>query len=147
MKNTLFWLLILIFSTHTLWPTLKPPISGEIDAQANYIVSKLTLEQKIGQLFMIAAHCSESEPQTRSAHKLPYQMNKEYVEHAITKYHVGGIVFLGKGTKASIASSIKQFQRASNIPLLIGLDAEWGSGMRLTDGLTFVKNNILGMRD
>jgi len=75
----------------------------------------------------------------------PYTMDQEYVELLITKYHVRGIIFLGSGTKEQQKKLTAHFQSMSTIPLLIGLDAEWGSAMRLKDGLRFPKNNMLGI--
>ena len=39
---------------------------------------------------------------------------------------------------------IRYFQQKSEIPLLIGLDAEWGLAMRITDAICFPKAHMLG---
>ncbi len=142
MNKALFYLIALTFPLQAHLPLKSTPLT-QISDKAHHIVQSLTLEQKIGQLCMVAATASP-ELTVKKSNSLPYNMTPEYVEYAISQLGVGGIIFLGKSTKQSIKSHIKHFQEISAIPLLIGLDAEWGSGMRLIDGLTFPKNNRLG---
>ena len=93
----------------------------------------MSLDQKIGQLFMVAAVSDES---LNEAHmqKSSYKMDHAYVAMLIQQYHVGGVIFLGAATKETIKKSVKLFQAHSDEPLFIGLDAEWGVGMRVRDG-------------
>lgn len=108
-------------------------------------LSSMSLEQKIGQLFMVAAVSDEvlnDEHMKRS----PYKMDHAYIESLIKMYHVGGVIFLGAATKETLKKKACAFQKQSSVPLLIGLDAEWGVGMRVKDGRSFEKNNLLGLR-
>lgn len=61
----------------------------------------------------------------------------------IRKHHVGGIL-LGKGTLAGYASLINEAQAASEVPLLVTLDGEWGLAMRVGDAPRFPYNMTLG---
>lgn len=105
----------------------------------------MSLEQKIGQLFMAAA-VSDVVSNEEFMRVSPYRMDPEYIGMLIQEYHVGGVIFLGAATKATIKQSIELFQQQSEVPLFIGLDAEWGVGMRVKDGRSFEKNNLLGLR-
>jgi len=106
-------------------------------------VANLTLDQKIGQLFMIAA-VSNPKLNTAFMAQSPYTMNPNYVEAIIRNYHVGGVIFLGTGLIKEQTAMAKRFQQASDIPLLIGQDLEWGLSMRLQDALRFPHAMTLG---
>lgn len=108
-------------------------------------ISSMSLEQKIGQLFMVAA-VSDASLNEEYIQKTCYSVEKEYVARLIKDYYVGGIIFLGVATKESVRQSVSMYQQISDIPLLVGLDAEWGVGMRVKDGRSFEKNNLLGLR-
>ena len=57
--------------------------------------------------------------------------------------HLGGLIFsLGNVKDQAIATN--RFQSISKVPLLIGMDAEWGIGMRLDDAFSFPFNMTLG---
>ncbi len=100
----------------------------------------LTLEQKIGQLFIVT---STTESELYKSTKT-YPTDKEYVKKLITNYHVGGVIFLGKNTSQKQATLTQEFQKTSTVPLLIAADFEWGLQMRLVDGLKFPYNQALG---
>ena len=91
----------------------------------------LTIEERIGQLFMAAA----------------YSGGKDYNEPKITElilnHQVGGLIFM-QGTPQSQAMLTNQFQQTSQVPLLIAMDAEWGLGMRLTGVKDFPRSMLLG---
>jgi beta-N-acetylhexosaminidase len=75
--------------------------------------------ERIGQLFMIAA----------------YSGGKDYNENKVTPLvvanKIGGLIFM-QGTPEAQAVQNNKYQSLSKVPLLIGMDAEWGLGMRLT---------------
>jgi beta-N-acetylhexosaminidase len=98
---------------------------------ADSILATMTLEQKIGQLFMIAAFSNRNENDYRR------------VEEQIRKYHIGGVIFF-QGNPLKQAELTNRYQSASTIPLLIGIDGEWGLGMRLDDAFSFPKAITLG---
>lgn len=93
--------------------------------------NKLSLEEKIGQLFMVAA----------------YSGGKNYNEPAITKLienkQIGGLIFM-QGTPEEQAIQTNKYQRMANVPLLLAMDAEWGLGMRLTGVKDFPRQMLLG---
>jgi len=98
---------------------------------ADSVLATMTLEQKIGQLFMIAAFSNRNENDYRR------------LEEQIRKYHIGGVIFF-QGNPLKQAELTNRYQSAATIPLLIGIDGEWGLGMRLDDAFSFPKAITLG---
>lgn len=98
---------------------------------ADSVFSKLTLEQKIGQLFMIATYSDRNETYYR------------YVDQLIQNYHIGGLIFF-KGGPSRQAKLTNRYQTKSIVPLMIGIDGEWGLGMRLDSVDDFPKQMTLG---
>lgn len=95
------------------------------------IYNSLTIEQKIGQLFMPMVF-SEGDV----AH---YQQAIDDIE----KRYVGGIIF-SRGTIDEHVRLTNLFQKKSKIPLLMAMDAEWGMAMRLSDVEPFPYQMTLG---
>src|SRR5687768_7742434 len=110
-------------------------LKGQHAPQAAWVDSifkTLSLEEKIGQLFMIRAHSDLGQDHINS------------VRSQIKKYHVGGLCFF-QGTPAKQASLTAEYQQLSQIPLLVSMDAEWGLGMRFKDkALSFPHQLMLG---
>ena len=105
------------------------------NAQARWVDSlfnTLSLDEKIGQLYMIRAHSNKD---------LAYE---EAVAQQIRDYKVGGICFF-QGTPDKQARLNNYYQSLSKIPLFVSMDAEWGLGMRLKESaISFPKQLMLG---
>lgn len=80
----------------------------------------MTLEEKVGQLFMVAAYSNKD-----AAHIA--QLN-----HLAKTYHIGGIIVM-QGTRAAQRSLIDEVNSYSKYGLFVAQDAEWGTAMRLKD--------------
>lgn len=107
-------------------------------------LAKMTLRQKIAQLCFVAAVSNEALNKDFLQNS-PYPMNVEQVENLISIHQVGGVLFLGGGFTHEQEALTKRFQALSpHIPLLIAMDAEWGSAMRLRNGFRFARNMTLG---
>ena len=95
------------------------------------VYNTLTEAERIGQLFMVAA----------------YSGGRDYNEDAITQlvanHQVGGLIFM-QGTPEAQAQQNNKYQRMANVPLLIGMDAEWGLGMRLTGVKDLPRQMMIG---
>ncbi len=91
----------------------------------------MTLEEKMGQLFM--ADIFSSDPKAKT----------DKIKDLITNYHLGGIIF-SKGGPVRQAKLNNEFQSLAKIPLMIGMDAEWGLAMRLDSTYAFPWNMTLG---
>lgn len=109
---------------------------------AEQTLNKLTLEEKIGQLFMIGV-CSVPNNNSTTGTTKDYYVSEETAKRLITKYHIGGLVFF-QGTAKKQVEMTNQFQKMSTLPLLVGQDSEWGLKMRLSDTISFPKNMTLG---
>lgn len=95
------------------------------------IYSQLSVEEKFGQLFMVDLFSSD--PQAKI----------DKIKTLITDYHLGGIIF-SKGGPVRQAKLTNEFQELAKIPILIGMDAEWGLAMRLDSTYAYPWNMTLG---
>jgi beta-glucosidase-like glycosyl hydrolase len=132
MKHSLLILLI-SFYFNSIY-SQNPLVTADYEYQKIWVDSvynSLTIDQKIGQLFTIWVATKEG----------PEKMDE--VVEIINKNHLGGLIFsLGNIKDQAIATN--KFQEISKVPLLIGMDAEWGIGMRLDDAFSFPFNMTLG---
>lgn len=94
-------------------------------------LKSLTIEQKIGQLFMVATFSNRDES------------HYKYIDKLINDYQIGGLIFF-QGGPVGQAQLTNRYQSHSNIPLFIGIDGEWGLGMRLDSTISFPKQMVLG---
>jgi len=95
------------------------------------VMNDLSLEEKIGQLFMVAAYSNKG------------QQHIEEISYIIKKYKIGGLIFFqgGPGRQAKLTN---KYQAISKIPLLIAIDGEWGLGMRLDSTISYPRQMMLG---
>lgn len=107
------------------------PVKG---TWAKSTLEKMTIEEKIAQLIMIPAYTGTQ------------NSNLKTIEDAIKKYKIGGIIFM-QGSPVRQAEHANYFQKISDIPLIIGQDAEWGLSMRLDSCIRFPKNITLAAID
>lgn len=95
---------------------------------AEKIIETLTVQEKIGQLFIIpAGPCYD----------------QEMFEKVIDQYHVGSIL-IKKGHPLDQIPFLNALQKRSKYPLLCTGDAEWGLGMRMEETLSFPRNEVMG---
>ncbi|MFA7686862.1 MAG: glycoside hydrolase family 3 N-terminal domain-containing protein [Moheibacter sp.] len=80
----------------------------------------MSLEEKVGQLFIVAAYSNRD-----AVHELE-------IEQLVKEENIGGLIFM-QDDALKQAELTNRYQKASKIPLLIGMDAEWGLAMRLKD--------------
>lgn len=111
---------------------------------------ELTLEQKVGQLFMPAVFINDTEEEVQK------------MERLIQKHHIGSICFFHSRASAAtnfegkkkivhneksydrLRELITRYQKASKIPLLVAIDAEWGLAMRIENTPQFPYAITLG---
>ncbi len=98
---------------------------------ADSVIKKMSLDEKIGQLFMVAAYSNRD------------QAHEDHIQLLIEKYHIGGLIFFQGGPGRQIDLT-NRYQSKSKIPLLIGIDAEWGLNMRLDSTFKFPKQMTMG---
>jgi len=87
------------------------------EERAEALTAQMTLEEKVGQLFFSRV------PETDAAAD-------------VSAYHLGGYILFGRDTKDKTANEIIQaingYQEAADIPLLIGVDEEGGTVVRVS---------------
>ncbi|MEZ4772860.1 MAG: glycoside hydrolase family 3 N-terminal domain-containing protein [Bacteroidia bacterium] len=98
---------------------------------ADSLIRKMTIEEKVGQLFMVATFSNKDEAHYQS------------IEKMISSQHLGGLIFM-QGDPESQAKLVNRYQKLSGVPLMIAQDAEWGLGMRLKGVDNYPKNMTLG---
>ena len=132
MIRYLYFILFSLFSTSLF--SQSSLVTRDYENQKIWVDSvynSLTIDQKIGQLFTIWVATKEG----------PERMDE--IADIIKTNHLGGLIFsLGNVKDQAIATN--RFQSISKVPLLIGMDAEWGIGMRLDDAFSFPFNMTLG---
>lgn len=132
MKNVALILLGLIFSCCSLAQKYNPVFqSAESERWADSILLNMSYQEKIGQLFMIDAFSNKD-----SAHV-------KQITDLITQYSIGGLIFFQGGPYRQ-ANLTNYYQSKSRIPLLIGIDGEWGLQMRLDSTIRFPRQMTLG---
>ena len=108
-----------------------PPFMYADDSWADSLLNQMTVEEKIGQLFMVAAYSNRKEEDYQS------------LEYYIKEYHLGGLIFF-QGSPEKQIELTNRYQNAAKYPLLIGIDAEWGLGMRLDNTISYPRQLLLG---
>lgn len=120
MKNRCFSLLLSAFlSLLALHVSAQHAVIYQADtALVNAQIKAMSLDQKIGQLFMVAAYSNRGEEHQKTIEKL------------IQEEQIGGLIFF-QGDPQKQAVLTNRYQMLTQTPLLIGMDAEWGLAMRL----------------
>ncbi len=95
------------------------------------VYEAMTLEERVGQLFMVAAYSNKGEKHRRE------------IEELIADYHIGGLIFFQGGPGRHLRL-LDHYQSVSKLPLMIGMDAEWGVAMRLDSTMRYPYAMTLG---
>lgn len=100
----------------TTAPTEPAPDPAEV------LVDALTLEQQIGQMFLL--RCPETD-----------------VESLVTQYQFGGLILFNRDvqgqTPETLAAKIESYQLCAEIPMIISVDEEGGSVTRISNHSAF----------
>mgnify|MGYP000667802999 CR=1 FL=1 len=112
---------------------LKDKISSTKPANTSWadsVLKTLTPDQRIGQLFMVAAYSNE-------------KSDTSEIKKLIQSYGIGGLIFM-QGTPDKQALLTNYYQAKSKVPLMISIDGEWGLDMRLKNTVAFPRQMTLG---
>ena len=130
--------IVFVFLILSFWSSkaqdLDPLKDSNEFAQKKWVdsmFSTMTIDQKIGQLFMVQAYSNLDEKHSIG------------IDSLIEKYHIGGLIFM-QGTPEKQAELNNRYQDAAKVPLMIGFDGEWGLDMRLKNTYRFPWNMTLG---
>ena len=95
------------------------------------VYNQLSFEERVGQLFMVAAYSNKNEAHNKS------------IDELVEKYKIGGLIFF-QGGPVRQAELTNRYQALAKVPLFIGIDAEWGLSMRLDSTYRYPWNMTLG---
>ncbi|MCX7744360.1 MAG: serine hydrolase [Flavobacteriales bacterium] len=107
-----------------------PPFLRQESRWVDSLIKQMTLDEKIGQLFMVAAYSKTAEPSDK-------------IISLIKNQQIGGLIFMQGGPGRQVALT-NYYQNLSKIPLMIGIDGEWGLSMRLDSTMKFPWQMTLG---
>ncbi|MEO0330612.1 MAG: glycoside hydrolase family 3 N-terminal domain-containing protein, partial [Bacteroidota bacterium] len=131
---------IIALSLNLVWgqnTRLKDKLSTELpertplDQWVQTTLDTLTLEEKIGQLLFLPIHSTSDHQQVQG------------IENLVGSHSLGGIIFF-RGHLPSMQQQIDCLQQASNVPLLVGLNAEKGLGSTLDSTWVYPNLQTLG---
>ncbi|MDT0608435.1 glycoside hydrolase family 3 N-terminal domain-containing protein [Croceitalea rosinachiae] len=111
-----------------------PLVTVDTLEQQSWVNAKyeaMSIEERVGQLFMVSAASNQNKTAT------------DKILQLINEHHIGGVIF-SKGGPGRQAKLTNAYQKASKTPLMIGMDAEWGLAMRLDSTYAFPWNMTLG---
>lgn len=112
----------------------NPLLTVDSEAQKKWVdnlYASMSLAEKVGQLYMVQVMSNQDD------------IAKQKVINIIKKHHIGGVIYSnGDAKKQALLNN--ELQGVSKIPLLIGMDAEWGLSMRLNNTYAFPWNMTLG---
>ncbi|NVK85301.1 MAG: glycosyl hydrolase, partial [Cytophagia bacterium] len=129
-----------MFKKVTLFTIFLVIIVGQLSAQKFYhkidtvaqqqwadsVFNALTPQERLGQLFMVAAYSNRD------------QKHVDEIKELIQQYNIGGLIFFQGGPYRQ-ARLNNEYQSVAKVPLAIAMDAEWGVGMRLDSVYDFPK--------
>ncbi|MBJ60001.1 MAG: hypothetical protein CMP64_05430 [Flavobacteriales bacterium] len=95
------------------------------------LMSSMTLDQRIAQLFMVAAYSNKD------------ISHQNEIENLIINYQIGGLMFMQGGPVRQLKLTNK-YQSLSKVPLMIAQDAEWGLSMRIDSTIIYPWQMTLG---
>mgnify|MGYP001393569093 CR=1 FL=1 len=126
------YLIILLLISFSGLAQKKPDFLTQTNEKwVDSVFNTLTLEDKVGQILMPRGNFS--------ARGYEPEKLKEWVRD----YKLGGLVFFA-GYPTVQAQITNELQRISKVPLMIGVDMEWGLAMRLDSTVRFPFQMALG---
>ncbi len=110
-----------------------PPFAADAKADkwVDSVLKSLNVDDRIGQLIM-----ADVQP-TKEKWYL------DGVASLVQSYHIGGLIFF-KGGPVKQAQLTNYYQSIARLPLMIGIDGEWGLAMRLDSTMKFPHEMTLG---
>lgn len=121
-------------------PTAEP--TAEPASKVETLLSSMSLEEKVGQLFIIRPESLSTELTPQQAHDTKEYGVTEWTEDMalqLEKYPAGGVAIFGKNISSpeQLKNFVAAMQQASSLPLFMGVDEEGGSVSRLANSPAF----------
>lgn len=135
-KFSFFLIVLFCFNIARLNAQYQPKNISSPDVQkANQWVEKtyhsLSQDEKLGQLFIVALYTNKDETHINS------------VRNIVLNDKIGGLILMQDDAAREI-NLVNEFQQKSKIPLMIGMDAEWGLYQRIAAAHKFPWAMTLG---
>ena len=134
-KSQIALLFILIFSLKSTAQYQPKNLSKSDLKKANDWVDKtyssLSQDEKLGQLFIVALYTNKGEDFINN------------VRNIVINEKIGGIILMQDDAAREI-NLVNEFQSKSKVPLMIGMDAEWGLYQRIATARKFPWAMTLG---
>ena len=137
MKNNISCILVFIFGcVGYLQAQFSPKnITKDLDKKAvkyaDSLYAKLSMDERIGQLYIVALYTNKDQNHISGVRKL------------VEQERIGGIILMQDDAEQEIAL-VNEFQKKSRIPMLFGMDAEWGLYQRIKTAHKFPWAMTLG---
>lgn len=112
-------------------PAVNPPFIDSDQRWVDSVFNTMTPEERIGQLFMVAAYSNKDKDHVKEVKKL------------VEEYKIGGLIFF-QGGPLRQAHQTNVYQSAAKVPLMISIDGEWGLAMRLDSTIQYPRQMMLG---
>lgn len=134
-KHTFPYILFLFFSLH-LFAQYQPKDLTKADLKkadewVNKTYNSLSQDQKLGQLFIVALYTNKDENHISN------------VRSIVEQEQIGGLILMQDDAAREI-NLVNEFQSKSKVPLMIGMDAEWGLFQRIAAAHKFPWAMTLG---
>ena len=98
---------------------------------ADSVYAKLSMDERIGQLYIVALYTNKDQNHISGVRKL------------VEQEKIGGIILMQDDAEQEIAL-VNEFQKKSRVPMLFGMDAEWGLYQRIKTAHKFPWAMTLG---
>ena len=137
MKNNVSCILVFIFGcVGYLQAQFSPKnITKDLDKKAvkyaDSLYAKLSMDERIGQLYIVALYTNKDQNHISGVRKL------------VEQEKIGGIILMQDDAEQEIAL-VNEFQKKSRVPMLFGMDAEWGLYQRIKTAHKFPWAMTLG---
>ncbi|BCN30005.1 glycoside hydrolase family 3 protein [Anaeromicropila herbilytica] len=104
-----------------------------IDGMTEDILNNMSLEEKIGQLFIVSCESLD----TSKGHCFEWRNVTKNMRSTLNKYHVGGIILYSRNVESidQTQRMIADFQESSRVPLFISIEEEGGDMSPLANNL------------
>ena len=137
MKNNISCILVFIFGcVGYLQAQFSPKnITKDLDKKAvkyaDSLYARLSMDERIGQLYIVALYTNKDQNHISGVRKL------------VEQERIGGIILMQDDAEQEIAL-VNEFQKKSRVPMLFGMDAEWGLYQRIKTAHKFPWAMTLG---
>ncbi|HKC66754.1 MAG TPA: glycoside hydrolase family 3 N-terminal domain-containing protein [Bacteroidia bacterium] len=118
MKKIISLIVLFSFFSGKITAQIKPPFVDVETKWVDSVYASLSPDERLAQLFMIAAWSNKDMKHVRQ------------IDSLVTKYNIGGLIFM-QGGPVRQTKLANYYQSKAKTPLLMSIDGEFGLAMRL----------------